>query len=211
MNDALRERARTARANIETGALRGPALRDLLRAVPFTERDAWVDQVLALEPPPPDVSNLPRGAVPYLPCGVDEILAMIDEAPVGPGDAFVDLGSGVGRVVVLAHLLSGAAASGIEIQEPLVRLAQTMAATLKLPGVSFTHADAAATALHGSHFFLYAPFNGDLLARVLARLGEAARRRPIVVGAVGLELHGVPWLTPRNATHPALTIYDSHA
>jgi SAM-dependent methyltransferase len=209
VNDSLRIRALTARAEIASGALRGVALLELIRSVPLFDRDAWVDELLGIEAPPPDVPDLPRGSVPYLPSGVEEILALVREAPVRADDELVDLGAGLGRVVILAHLLSGARASGVEIQEPLVRSARARCAALGLAGVTFVHGNAADAALDGSIFFLYAPFNGEMLARVLRRLEEVARRRPIVLCAVGLELPDLPWLLPRTASQVTLTLYDS--
>jgi len=198
-----------ARAEIASGVLRGAALLELLRSIPIVDRDVWVDELLGIEEPPPDIPDLPRGAVPYLPSGVEEILAMVLEAPVRPADELVDLGSGLGRVAILAHLLSGARASGVEIQEPLVRSARARCAELALTAVSFVHGNAAEVPLDGSIFFLYAPFNGELLARVLRRLEEIARRRPIVLCAVGLEFPDVPWLLPRKTSSVLLTLYDS--
>jgi SAM-dependent methyltransferase len=140
---------------------------------------------------------------------VEEILAMVQEVPLRPDDELVDLGAGLGRVVILAHLLSGARARGVELQEPLVGRARARAAELALPGVSFVHADAALAELDGSVFFLYAPFNGEVLARVVRRLEDVARRRAIVVAAVGLELHDAPWLRPRTSSCASLALYDS--
>jgi hypothetical protein len=172
------------------------------------DRDAWIDELLGMEEPPPDVADLPAGSVPYLPAGVEEILTMVREVPLEPDDELVDLGAGLGRVVILAHLLAGVRASGVEIQEPLVRLARARCAALGL-GVSFLHANAAEAALDGSVFFLYAPFTGATLRRVLHRLEEVARRRPIVLCAVGLELNGVPWVVPRKTSIVSMTLYDS--
>jgi len=209
VDDSLRHRARTARAELGSGALRGAALLELLLSVPFLDRDAWTDELLGIEHPPPDIPDLPRGAVPYLPCGVEEILAMVREAPLRPGDELVDLGSGLGRVVILAHLLSGARARGVEIQEPLVQSARTRCAELDIDGISFVHANAADAELDGSVFFLYAPFNGEMLRRVLRSLEAVARRRPIVICAVALELRDVPWLLPRKSSCVSLMLYES--
>jgi SAM-dependent methyltransferase len=208
VDDSLRLRARAARVEVVAGGLRGAALLDALRAVPFGDRDAWVDELLGIEPPPPDIPDLPRGAVPYLPCGVDEIIAMVHELPVRSDDELVDLGSGLGRVAMLAHLLSGARTHGIEIQAPLVDRARVRCAALGFTAVSFTHGDAAGAALDGSIFFLYAPFGGDTLARVVRRLEDVARRRPIVVAAVALELPDAPWLIARSTSSAALTLYE---
>lgn len=210
MDDRLRLRARAARVEITRGALRGPSLFELLDAVPSADRDAFVDEMLAIEPPPPDRADLPRGAVPYLPCGVAEIMTAVREAPVRAGDDFVNIGSGLGRVVVLAHLLSGVRSSGIEIQEHLADRARRCAEALALQAVTFVHANAEDLELTGSVFFLYAPCNGPMLARVLERLAAAARRRPIVVAAVDLEFHDVAWLVRRETSSRALVLYDSH-
>lgn len=207
MDDSLRLRARAARAEIASGALREAALLDALLAVPLRDRDAWVDELLGIEPPPPDIPDLPRGAVPYLPCGVDEIVAMVHELPVRPDDELVDLGSGLGRVAMLVHLLSGARTRGIEIQAPLVDRARARCAALGLAAVSFVHGDAADAELDGSIFFLYAPFGGDTLARVVHRLDGVARRRPIAIAAVGLELPDAPWRIARSTSSAALTLY----
>ncbi len=191
-------------------ALRGAALLELLLSIPARDRDARVDELLGFEEPSPDVADLPRGSVPYLPSGVDEILTMVLEAPVRSDDELVDLGSGVGRVVILAHLLSGARAHGVEIQGPLVDQARARSAALNLAHVSFAHANAADVPLDGSIFFLYAPFNGKMLTAVLRRIEEVARRRPIVVCAVGLEFRDVDWLRPRKISNVSVALYDSY-
>ena len=190
---------------------RGAALLDRLLSLPAVDRDTWVDDLLGIESAPPDTPNLPHGSVPYLPCGVEEILAMVRDVPLRQDDTFVDLGSGLGRVAILAHLLSGARARGIEIQEPLVIDARQRCAALSLPAVTFAHANVADVALDGSVFFLYAPFNGAMLTRVLERLEEAARKRSIVVCTVHLELRDAAWLAPRKTSSRALAIYDSRA
>lgn len=210
MDELLRLRARTARAEIESGALRGAALVDVLLSIPFFDRDVWVDELLQIEELPPDIPDLPRGAVPYLPSGVEEILAMVLEVPIQPDDDLVDLGSGLGRVVILAHLLSGARARGVDIQEHLVRSARARCAALGLAAVSFVQANAADTVPEGSIYFLYAPFNGEMLARALCRLEDHARRRPIVLCAVGVDFHDVPWLLPKKTSARSLTLYYSH-
>jgi SAM-dependent methyltransferase len=208
VEELLRRRARQARADILAGALRGEALGQQIEDVPALDRDTWIDEVLGLESLVPDMPGLPRGAVPYLPCGVDDVLALLREAPVGPDDAFVDLGSGLGRVVLLARLLTGARASGIELQGHLVEAAREATSALGLDRVSFTHADASVADLDGTVFFLYAPFNGAMLDQVLGRLEAVARRRPIIVCTVGVELGHVPWLVARTSPHVARMIYD---
>ncbi len=197
MDPSLRTLARASRE------LRGGALDELLRSLPFLDRDAFVDELLELEPPPPD-EDLPAGAVPYLPCPVDDILAFVRELPVKPSDEVAVLGSGLGRVVFLIHLLTGAAARGIEIQQHLVDRARSTAAARQLD-VSFECANVAEVELESTVLFLYAPCNGELFARVCARIAALADRRAIAIGAVGVEL---PQFRGRSATQ-ALTIYEA--
>ncbi len=200
MNDELRQLARSSRA------LRGPALDERLRSIPYVERDAFVDELLEIDPPPPDV-DLPPGAVPYVPCGIDEILAFTRDLQIAPADRVLVLGSGLGRVAFVVHLLSGAPVHGIEIQGHLVDRARLAQERLGIP-VTFEHASIADVELDGSVLFLYAPCNGAMLARVIDRIAALANRRTIAVGAVGLELE-VPWLVSRESSNRALALYVS--
>jgi SAM-dependent methyltransferase len=207
LDDLLRRRAREAHARIRTGELRGEALRALLLDVPRLERDAFADVVLGLDGAPADDVALPRGAVPYLPCSVDAISTFVRDVPLRADTTLVDLGSGLGRVVLLAHLLTGSSAHGIEIQPHLVAAARAAASALGLRAVTFVHANAAEVDLDGDVFFLYAPFNGAMLADVLRRIEAASKRRAIVVVTVDLVLD-VPWLTRRPSSDVSLSIHD---
>lgn len=199
--------AMQARAELKAGLLRGRSLRERILGVPAFERDAWVDELLGL-PPPPEDEALPRGAAPYLPAPVDAILTATEEAPLDAHDVFVDVGSGLGRVVFLAHLLTGAEAHGVEIQASLVRKSRALARELGLTGVSFSRADVSDLALEGTVFFLYSPLTGEPLRRVLHSLSLLARRQPIVVCAVGLELDGETWLRKRASSNAEVSFYD---
>lgn len=194
--------AAAIRARVIAGDHR--AFADALHTIAPPDRDAWTDAVLGIARPPAD-EPLPAGAVPYLPCGVAEILAVVRDVPLRSTDVFVDLGAGLGRVAILVHLLSGSRTVGIEIQPQLVAKARTTAAELNLE-VIFELANVVDADLAGSVFFLYAPFNGALLTRVLAKLSFVPR--PFVVCAVDLELE-VDWLVRRPSSHRAVAIYTS--
>ncbi len=62
--------------------------------------------------------------VPFIPTPLRVVKAALDLAKVGPGDVVYDLGSGDGRVVVLAAKLKGARAVGVEIDDALVILSK---------------------------------------------------------------------------------------
>lgn len=187
--------------------------RAALSAVPEDSRDAWLDETLGLVELPADDPALPRGCVPYLPCAVDLLLQMIEHAEIGPGDVFVDVGSGMGRALVLTHACSGATAIGVEIQPALVHASRSRLAALGLGHIEVIEGDAAepTSALHaGSVFFLYCPFGGTRLQRLLAQLEVIARDHPIRVCCVDLPLPPCAWLTPVCSPPPgALVIYAS--
>ena len=191
---------------------RGAALRAALAGVPPLERDAWVDRALGLGAPPDDSPALPRGCVPYLPSPVDALLRLTEHAPVRASDLFVDVGAGAGRAGALVHLLTGASVVGLEVQPQLVTAARALVARLDLPRVSFLEGDAPGltTALAaGSVFFLYCPFSGERLARLLANLAPAARARDIRVCCLDLPLPPCDWLERLPPRWPDLALYRS--
>ena len=204
--------AGAARRSIEGGRHDPSAFRAALLGVPASERDAWVDLVLGLDDVPPDGPALPSGGVPYLPCSVEVLLRVIDEAPVRSSDVFVDVGAGPGRVIALVHLLTGAGAVGLEIQPELVRVADSLTTRLGLPRVRCIEGDAATLAAFmvvGSVFFLYCPFSGARLAKVLDDLEPIARTRRLRVCCVHLPLPPRSWLTREPGQSPELEIYRS--
>ena len=186
--------------------------RAALAEIPRAERDAWLDLVFDLRELPDDDPDLPRGCVPYLPCPVDTLLRMVDLAEVEATDVFVDIGSGLGRAATLTHFLTGAPAIGLEIQAGLVRSSRVLARSLNASRVSMLEGDATQLIkqVHiGSVFFLYCPFSGQRLERVLDDLEPIARARPIRLCSVDLPLPSRPWLTPVSAPLSELAIYRS--
>lgn len=197
MEACHRESAEEARRSIERSLHDPSTFRAALVGVPPSDRDAWLDLVLGLGELPEDDPELPRGCVPYLPCSVDTLLRMVDRAAVSASDVFVDVGSGVGRAVAFVHLLTGATAVGLEIQPSLARASRELAARLSLSRVSCVEGDAAELAglpALGSVFFLYCPFGGKRLAKVLDELEAMARAKTLRVCCVNLPLPPRPWL-----------------
>jgi SAM-dependent methyltransferase len=173
------------------------AFRARLERIPPDERDAWVDRELGLVAVPDDGPELPRGCVPYLPCPVSALLHVIDRAEVCASDVIVDIGSGAGRAAIVMHLATGASAIGIEIQQHLAAASRALAARCDVTRFSVIEGDAAVRvreASAGTVFFLYCPFSGERLERVLDALSEIAQKRPIRVCTVGLHVPARPWL-----------------
>lgn len=194
---------------------RGSELLAWIASLPPDERDARVEEWLGIRGLPDIVAapgTPPPGAdlVGYHASGVDPIVQMVREVPLGDGDVLVDLGSGLGKVVILVHLLTGARARGIELQANLVARAREAAAHVGAE-VRFDQGDVREADLReGTVFFLYLPFTGAALGEVLGKLRAVGARRRIVVCTLGLDLARLaPWLAPRPVDAFWLSVYDS--
>ncbi len=207
-----RQRAERVRSLIERGLHDRSFFRMALLGVPSTERDAWVGCVFGLGELPDDGPELPRGCAPYLPCSVDTLLRVVEQTPVRASDVFVEVGLGVGRAAAVVHLLTGAPVIGIEIQPRLVAAARDLATRLLLSRVSCVEGDAVKITGFvsvGSVFFLYCPFSGGRLAKLVADLEPIARTKMIRVCCVDVPFLECPWLMLEPAPVGSPAIYRS--
>jgi SAM-dependent methyltransferase len=183
-----------------------------LAAVSPEHRDEWLDRLWDVDGLPSDDPHLPRGCVPYLPCSVATVLDVVQQAGVTCDDVFVDVGSGAGRAALLVHLVTGAGCIGLEIQPNLVRAAQGRADWLGLSRLRFLEGDAADLVRFitvGTVFFLYCPFGGDRLQRLLDGLEDVARTRTIRVCCVDMAPLERPWLARVSSTLAHIDVYRS--
>jgi hypothetical protein len=129
---------------------------------------------------------------------------------IAPEDVFVDLGAGLGQVVLLMHLLTGVAASGVEIEPAFCRYARDCAAGLgladsgpsglgsglpgaidpdaagRLAAVTFVDSDARfADYSKATVFFMYTPFTGELLEQVFGLLHQQSLSRTFTLVTYG--------------------------
>lgn len=144
------------------------------------------------------------------------ILDLADQLNWGPTDCFYDLGCGLGQVVMLIHLLCGVPAHGVEIEPAFVDFSRRQAETLDLHDVCFINADAQSVEMRdGTIFFLFTPFRGAMLRKVLTRLHAIAHHHPIRVFTFGPctpLIAPEPWLRQRSDEIPheyKLTCFDS--
>jgi SAM-dependent methyltransferase len=162
--------------------------------------DIFINGVLGIASPPEETKSLEPGMIAYHPTPTRVIFALIAHAQLGAHDVFYDLGSGLGRVVLLVGLLTDAQARGIEFEPAYCAYAQQRAHSLNLSRVTFRNVDArAADYTDGTFFFLYTPFTGRVLQTVLARLETEARTRPITIATYGACTQDAalqPWLQP---------------
>ena len=164
--------------------------------------DILLEQVFFPTPPPAESRPRLPGMIRYEATPARVILELIDHLQFTPQDVFVDLGSGLGLVVMLVNLLTGTAARGVEFDPVYCEYAQARAAELHLPNVTFTNADARATDLNdGTIFYLFTPFVSEVFDGVLERLRYVSLRHPIYVcsyGTITYDLAKIRWLQLRD-------------
>ena len=164
-----------------------------LEALPLELRDHWVEEVLGIAYPPLALSKLPAGSVSYSPSGWAEVQFLLQHADLGANETLVDLGSGLGKVVLLAALLTRAQAVGIELDSTLLKAARLAATELALERARFLEADVAEGPLpEADVYYMFIPLQRSL--PVLQSLAPIARRRKVTLFAQGLDLTLAPWL-----------------
>ncbi len=198
------------RARLRSGVLHGAALRACVEAIPEDLRDSWIEEVPDVASPPMEEPTYERGLVPYVPSGVAEILHAVDASGVGPRQTLVDLGSGMGKVVMLASLVSGARGLGIELDPTLARASRDAAESLSIARVRIVQGDARTVELaEGDTFFMYLPFTGAPFATVMQRIEEIARHKRVVLCAVAVDVRRFQWLRPLGEESSWMQVYES--
>lgn len=195
------------RASIANGTLRGASLRTefdhYVRKPISSERgydqlDVFVNGLLRLDTPPHETLPREPEMVFYQPTPARVIFELLEMISITPEDVFYDLGSGLGQVCILVHLLTGARTRGIEFEPAYCDYARQSTQRLNLASVEFINADArAANYADGTIFFMYTPFKGALLASVLQKIETASRGRNIYICAYGectTQVASEPWL-----------------
>ena len=148
--------------------------------------DALVDGVLSLDEIPAPTQAPTREMIHLEPTPARVVLEVVDRVPWQPEDVFYDIGSGLGQVPLLVHLLTGVRVVGVEIEPAYCRVARACAEGLGLAGVSLKQVDAReADYTQGTVFYLFTPFVGEMLQAVLDRLYEQTRGRQITVCTYG--------------------------
>lgn len=148
--------------------------------------DAFVNGLIGIETEPQETRPILPGMIGYQATPVRVILTCIAQLNLTANDVFYDLGSGLGRVVMLVALLSDAQTRGIEFEPAYCAYAQDRASRLGLSQVCFINADAREADLtDGTVFFMYTPFTGKILTAVLERLQQEAQSRPFVLVTYG--------------------------
>jgi len=204
---ALREH-RVVRGALEFGPASRHLLGERASQVPLELRDHLIEEILDVAYAPLETGGASSELILDAPSRMAEILFAIDRGEPGPRRAFVDLGSGGGKVVLLVALLTGARAIGIERDGRLVAHAQRAARALGLTSASFVEGDLTRDPLpEGDIYYMFIPSVRS--ADIVARLAPAASARKIVLVSQALDLRRFPWLTPCGAFSYCLEMYAS--
>lgn len=189
---------------------KGAALLEALAALPPRARDAALDTWLHL-----DGANthapLPAGdRVGFHPSGVGAVVQAFLLARLGPQDVLLDVGSGNGKVAMLAELVAGAHALGTELQPQLSAHAEQSTRRLGLTRCRFQCTDVLEQPLpQCTVVYLYVPFTGASLHAFMARLEALARQQDVTVCALGVDLPAREWMKPVASDAFWLNVYQT--
>lgn len=152
----------------------------------YDNLDVFINGLLTDAAIPRPLSKLEPEMVFYQKTPARVVFELIEIARLKPGDIFFDIGSGLGQVPLLVNLISGIAAKGVEFEPAYHKYAVACAAKLNLPNVEFINADArVADYSAGNVFFMYTPFQGQMMDEVLNLLKKESRRRIIRIYTYG--------------------------
>lgn len=164
----------------------------------YDARDAFLTGLLQANPIPAPVHPLEPGMVQLQNTPARILLELIDKAGLGPSDRFYDIGSGLGQVPLVVHILTGARVLGIEREPAYVGYARDRAAAFGLSAVRYQICDARAADYSGATaLFLYTPFQGPLLETVLERIrGQCPGARLFTYGPITAQIARQSRLAP---------------
>jgi Histone methylation protein DOT1 len=208
--ELLRVRAERIKAELETvdiclfGRIRGeiaagarpgsfePMIRGLLDNAAATDEqgydvlDTFVNGLFSDRPLPAETKALMPGMVSFHKTPVRVVIELIRLAELSRDDVFFDIGSGLGQVVLLVNLITGARARGIEYEPAYCAYAGAIASRLRLADTEFINADAREGDYSmGTVFFLYTPFEGGMLQDLLRLLQKESLARVIRIFTYG--------------------------
>jgi len=212
----VHSQACTVDASLATGLRRGPGMNELLRFVAAlrrsiqrrgirglvmlgvsktsdrlfdlrygTETGAW-EEVASMSGTVGDTSR----AQAYQPTQVIALRTLLRQLDLAPGRVLVDLGSGKGRVLMVAAPFGFRALRGVEFGAGLCEVARRNIERFRRrsgtrAAFEIVHADAAQYQVRDDEdvFFLFNPFDAAVLASVMANISRSyvARPRPMLL------------------------------
>jgi hypothetical protein len=152
----------------------------------YDNLDIFINGLFCFDAMPEQTKALEPGMVFYQKTPARIIFELVEKAGFNKDDVFFDLGSGLGQVGILVNLLAGIKTIGVEFEPAFYKYAKNCAIRLNLSDVSFINVDARrADYSAGTIFFMYTPFNGEIMEDVLTRLKQESLSRKIKVITYG--------------------------
>lgn len=152
----------------------------------YDHLDSFLNGIFAFKNLPVETRARETEMVYYQKTPARIIFEIIKRTEFNPQDVFYDLGSGLGQVVMLVNLLTGVVSRGVEFEPAFCDYAKNCAADLNLNDAAFINIDARyADYTSGAVFFMYTPFEGNMLRDVLAKLHHDTNGRKIKVFTYG--------------------------
>jgi hypothetical protein len=171
----------------------------------YDSLDTLLENTIFRVPTPSESRQREHGMVRYEASAGRIVLEMIDVVKFIPSDVFVDIGSGLGLVVILVNLLTGVCAIGIEYDPAYHAYAQARAGELGLQNVTFINADARQVDFsQGNMFYLFTPFIDEVFDTVLERLRQQTKHRKIYLCSYGTITHQLVELSWLQILDPAM-------
>lgn len=158
--------------------------------IALVERALNVDTHGVIELAELDIAEAEREG--YEGSGWIDLRRMLRRGEVKPDDVFLDLGSGKGRVVLLAARYPFAKVIGVEISEQLTTVARRNLASIRIPlrckRVELVTADVLEYDIPDevTVLYLYNPFRGETFDTVIANVIASVDRHPRTVRVIYL-------------------------
>ena len=188
------------REKIQTAALRGEEFKTLvgnyINLNPednprhdepgYDNLDEFINGLFPFQTMPDQSKALEPEMVFYQKTPARVVFELVEKADFKDEDVFFDLGSGLGQAAILVNLLAGIKTTGVEIEPNFCQYARDCAEDLNLSNITFINGDARSTDYsEGTVFFMYTPFNGQILEDVLEILRKESLMRNIRIITYG--------------------------
>ena len=168
----------------------------------YEDLDGLVQGVFFTHPLPEESLEREPGMIRYQSTPASVILEMIDQVDFSKDDVFFDLGSGLGLVVYLVHILTGIPCVGVEYQPSFSQYAEQIAKDFGLDRITFINADVRGVDISaGTVFYLFNPFGGHIFDSVMQNLHILAKKKEVTICSYGTcteQIAMMPWLEIDN-------------
>ena len=162
------------------------------------QNDDRLDRMLLIDTDWEIVSHIEGEQPTYEGTEYAEIRRFLKIVQPKAGDVVYDLGAGYGRVVLMGAITHPKATfKGVELVSERVREANEIRDRLGLENAQFIHGNVRDVDLSdGNIFYMFNPFTSETLSIVMAKLGDVANHKRILLGSTYMfgRLDRITWL-----------------